>query len=49
MNLLMIYHYFICCKLTFDIQRNSKLHVLNIHYYKLVFQNFLQIFLEIKF
>jgi len=43
-----MYHYLICCKLTFDLQRNNKLHILNLHYYKLIFQNFLKFYFEIK-
>jgi hypothetical protein len=35
-------------KLTFDLQRNNKLHILNIRYYKLIFQNVLQFYFEIK-
>jgi hypothetical protein len=44
-----MYHYLICCKLTFDLQRNNKLHILNLHYYKFIFQNFLKFYFEIKF
>jgi hypothetical protein len=32
-----MYQYLICCKLTFDLQNNNKLHILNIHYYKFIF------------
>jgi len=44
-----MYNYLICCILTFDLQRNNKLHILNIHYYKLIFENFLKFYSEIKF
>jgi len=44
-----MYHYLIFCKLTFDLQRNNKLHLMNLHYYKLIFQNFLKLFFEIKY
>ncbi len=40
-KLLIMYDYLICCKLTFSLQRNNKLHIFNIHYYKLIFQNFI--------
>jgi hypothetical protein len=43
-----MYHYLICCKLTSDLQRNNKLHILNLHYYKLIFQNLLKFYFEIK-
>jgi hypothetical protein len=42
MKLLIIFHYLICCKLTFDLERKNKLHILNIHYYKCIFKNFLK-------
>jgi hypothetical protein len=32
-----MYHYL--TKLTFDLQRNNKLHIFNLHYYKFIFQN----------
>jgi hypothetical protein len=44
-----MYHYLICCKLTFDLQRNNKLHILNLHYYTLIFQIFLKFYFETKF
>jgi len=47
--MLIMYHYLMCYKLTFDLHRNNKLHVLNINYYKLIFHNFLKIHFEIKF
>jgi len=43
-----MYNYLICCILTFDLQRNNKLDILNIHYYELILQNFLKIYFEIK-
>jgi hypothetical protein len=43
-----MYDYLIFCKLTFDLQRNNKLHILNLHYYKFIFQNFLKFYFEIK-
>jgi len=43
-----MFHYLICCKLTFDLQRNNKLHILSIHYYNVMFQNFLKLYFEIK-
>jgi len=42
------YHYLICFKLTFDLKIKNKLHILNLHYYKLIFQNFLKFYFEIK-
>jgi hypothetical protein len=44
-----MYHYMICCKLTFDLQKNNKLHIVNLNYYKLIFKNFLKLYFEIKF
>jgi hypothetical protein len=43
-----MFHYFICCKLTFDLQGNNKLHILNIHYYKLIIKKFLKFYFEVK-
>jgi hypothetical protein len=43
-----MYHYLICCKLIFDLQINNKLHILNLYYYKLIFQNFLKFYFETK-
>ncbi len=48
-KLWIMYHYLIFCKLAFDLQRNNKLHILNLHYYKLIYQNFLKFYFEIKF
>jgi hypothetical protein len=42
-----MYHY-LSFKLTFDLQINIKLHILNIEYYKLKFQNLLKPYFEIK-
>jgi hypothetical protein len=44
-----MYHYLIFCKLTFDLQRNNKLHLMDLHYYKLIFQDFLKFYFEIKY
>ncbi len=44
-----MYNYLICCTLTFDLQLNNKSHILNIHYYKLIFQNFPKFYFEIKY
>jgi hypothetical protein len=44
-----MYHYLIYCKLTFNLQRNNKLYILNLHYYKLIFQKILKFYFEIKF
>jgi hypothetical protein len=44
-----MYHYLIFCKLTFDLQINNKLHILNLHYYKLIFENFFKFYFETKF
>jgi hypothetical protein len=44
-----MYHYLIFCKLTFDLQRNNRLHILNLHYYKLIFENFFKFYFETKF
>jgi hypothetical protein len=41
-------HHYLSCKLAFDLQINNKLHILNIDYYKLKFQNFLKPYFEIK-
>jgi hypothetical protein len=41
--------FLIFCKLKIDFQINNKLHILNLHYYKLIFQNFLKFYFEIKF
>ncbi len=43
-----MYNYLICCILTFDLQRNNKLHILNILYYKFIFLNFFKFYFEIK-
>jgi hypothetical protein len=47
-KILIICHYFICCKLTFNLHKNIKLHILNINYHKFKFQIFLEIYFEIK-
>ncbi len=47
-KILITYDYLICCKLTFDLPKFTKLHILNINYDKLMFQNFLKIYFEIK-
>jgi hypothetical protein len=38
-RILIMYHYLICCKLTFYLHKNNKLHTLNINDYKYIFQN----------
>jgi len=43
-----MFNYLICSILAFDLQRNNKLDILNIHYYKLIFQNFLIFYFEIN-
>jgi len=43
-----MYHYLIFCNLTFDLQKNNKLQILNLHYYKLIFQIFFKFYFEIK-
>ncbi len=48
-KLLIMCNYLICCTLTFHLQRNNKLHILNRHYYKLIFQNVFNFYFEIKF
>jgi hypothetical protein len=42
-----MYHYLICCELTFDLQRNNKLHILNLNYNKVIFPNFLKFYFDI--
>jgi len=44
-----MYHYLIFKILTFDLQRNNKLHILNIHYYKIIFQKCFKFYFEITF
>jgi hypothetical protein len=39
-----MYHYFICCKLKFDLHKNY-IYIQHTHCYKLTFQNFLKLFL----
>jgi hypothetical protein len=48
-KLLIMDNYFVFCVLTFDLKINNRLHILNIHYYKLKFQNFFKFYSEIKF
>jgi hypothetical protein len=48
-KLLIMHSHLICCILAFDLQINNNLHILNIHYHKLVFQNFFKFYFEIKF
>ncbi len=47
-KILTICRYFIFCKLTFDLHTNIKLHILNINYHKIRFQNFFKFYFEIK-
>jgi len=42
-----MHHHLICCKLTFDLHRNNKLHILKIDYFKYIFHNFLKLYFEI--
>jgi hypothetical protein len=44
-----MYHYLIFCTLKFDLQRNNKLHILNMHYYKLIFLKKLKFYFETTF
>jgi len=37
-GILIMDHYLICCKLTFDLHGNKKLYILNTNYYKFIFQ-----------
>ncbi len=48
-KILIMHHYLIFCKLTFDLHINIKLHTLNKNYIKNIFQNFLKLYFEIKF
>ncbi len=43
-KILIMHHYLICCKLTFDLHINFKLHTLNINDFKY----FLKLYFEIK-
>ncbi len=46
-KILIMYHCLICCKLKFNLHRNSKLYVLNIHINtNLYFKFFLNLILE---
>jgi len=35
---LIMYHYFICCKLKFGLHKNNKIYIEHTHYYKLTLQ-----------
>ncbi len=44
-----MYHYLTCCKLKFDLHKNNKLYVLNIHIIlKLIFQKILKFYFKTK-
>jgi hypothetical protein len=46
-KILIMRHYVIWGKQTFDLHRNIKLHIVNMNYYKIEGYNFLEIYVEI--
>ncbi len=47
-KILIMYHCLSFCKLTFDLDRNIRLHILNINYYKTIFEVKLNFILKLK-
>ncbi len=47
-KILIMYHCLSFCKLTFDLDRNTKLQILNINYYKIIFEIKLNFILKLK-
>jgi hypothetical protein len=47
-KILIMYHCLIFCKLTYDLDRNTRLHILNMNYYKIIFEIKLNFTLKLK-